>query len=188
MLSNLLASSLNVPLLYFHVSNKSTLTKDKIVYETPWSFQAEPYFNFLASTRSPDRKITTPDALMSYKNDLNCTGVYGLRAEGDRVYITEEGITRVPASSNFTLRIFGRLFSNSTQLAFTGSSSVCDKVTKIIHITNENILSENALEIVISLPLLEEFDIYYMCVKRICKEKDEKKSQRNGYIKEVKLG
>ncbi|GIY09010.1 metal transporter CNNM2 [Caerostris darwini] len=145
------------------MSNKSTPTKDKIVYETP------------CSTRSPDRKITTPDALMSYKNDLNCTGVFGLRAEGDRVYITEEGITRVPASSNFTLRIFGRLFSNSTQLAFTGSSSACDKVTKIIHITNENVLSENALEIVVSLPLLEEFDSYYLCVKRICKEKDEKK-------------
>ncbi|CAL1265152.1 unnamed protein product [Larinioides sclopetarius] len=113
---------------------------------------------------STERKITTSNAL---KLKLyNETRIFGLRAEGDRVYITEEGVTKVPASVNFILRIFGIHFSNRTQLAFTGSKSVCDKVTKIVTVTNRNVLSDTVLEIIISLPLVEDIDSYYICVKK----------------------
>ncbi|PRD32346.1 UNVERIFIED_CONTAM: Cnnm2 [Trichonephila clavipes] len=100
------------------------------------------------------------------ENEVNRTAIFGIRAEGDRVYITEEGITKIPASSNITLRIFGVHFSDKTELAFTGNSRVCDKVTKIVKITNENVITENVLEIILSIPLVEGIDSYYVCVKR----------------------
>lgn len=88
-----------------------------------------------------------------------------MRAEGDRVYITEDGFTIIPANVNITLRIFGIHFSNNTEVAFTSSNQFCEKITKIVKVNNENLLSENVLEIEISLPLIEETGSFYLCIK-----------------------
>ncbi|GFY78974.1 metal transporter CNNM2 [Trichonephila inaurata madagascariensis] len=117
-------------------------------------------------SRSTNQKITTSDAFTLLENEVNRTQIFGIRAEGDRVYITEEGVTKIPASSDITLRIFGVHFSNKTELAFTGSSRECAKVTKIVRITNENVINENVLELIVSIPLVEGIDSYYVCVKR----------------------
>ncbi|KAG8184776.1 hypothetical protein JTE90_011563 [Oedothorax gibbosus] len=111
------------------------------------------------------QKIVTSDAFTSYENDINAAKVFGMRAEGDRVYITEEGFTKIPANVNIILRIFGTQFSNNTELAFTGSNQFCEKIVKIVKVENENLLSENVLEIEISFPLLDGTESFYICIK-----------------------
>ncbi|XP_015908018.1 unextended protein isoform X2 [Parasteatoda tepidariorum] len=123
----------------------------------------------ILASQNHDQKISS-NALMSYDNDIIGTQVYGLRAEGDRVYITEEGFTKVPAMVNFTLRLFGIRFSNQTEIAFTTDSVIhpdkhCENIAKVVKIANKNVLSEHVLEIEISLPILEDSDSYFICVK-----------------------
>lgn len=106
-----------------------------------------------------------------YTSDPSRTRVVGMRAEGDRVYITEEGFTKIPANVNITVRMFGINFSSLSELAFTATSqhvgTSCDNLplTKVVKVTKENVISENVLEIQIALPVLENSDSYFICIK-----------------------
>ncbi|XP_054709137.1 unextended protein-like [Uloborus diversus] len=125
----------------------------------------------LSPSQKYERKDSTADALMSYENDISGTQIFGMRAEGDRVYITEEGFTKIPANVNVTIRLFGTHFSIHTELAFTSASqpagSRCDNLplTKIVKVSKENVISENVLEFELALPVLEDTESYYVCVK-----------------------
>lgn len=100
------------------------------------------------------------------------TKVFGVRAEGDRVYITEEGFTKIPANVNITVRLFGINFKNLSELAFTGidqkEDTSCDTLplTKVVKVTKENVISNNVLEIKLSLPVLETSESYFICLKQ----------------------
>lgn len=94
-----------------------------------------------------------------------------MRAEGDRVYITEDGFTKIPANVNITVRLFGVNLSNIAELAFTATSQLegtfCDTLplAKVVKISKEKVISDNVLEIQISLPVLENSGSYFACVK-----------------------
>lgn len=139
------------------------------------------YFVYCLAATSFLYRVTSTFPLTYYiflcicrTNDSNrTTKIFGLRAEGDRVYVTEEGFTKIPANVNVTVRFFGVNFRNLSELAFTGTSlaegDLCDTLplAKVVKVTQDNVISENVLEIQLSLPVLEITESYYICVKEL---------------------
>ncbi|GFT42295.1 metal transporter CNNM4 [Nephila pilipes] len=97
--------------------------------------------------------------------------LYGMRVNSDRVYNTKEGIIELPANTRVSMLLFGMEFSTETEIAFTniGKSrgSRCDDLPliKIINLSSSNILSDKALQLEISLPISENEERYYVCMK-----------------------
>ncbi|GFX32648.1 metal transporter CNNM2 [Trichonephila clavipes] len=99
------------------------------------------------------------------------SALYGMRINDDRVYNTEEGIIELPANKRVSMLLFGMEFSTETEIAFTniGKSrgNRCDDLPliKIINLSSGNILSDRALQLEISLPIAENGEMYYVCMK-----------------------
>ncbi|GIX96956.1 metal transporter CNNM4 [Caerostris darwini] len=95
----------------------------------------------------------------------------GIRAVSGRTSSSDEGVIEFPEYRKVRLLLFGMEFSNETEIAFTNigktRGSRCDDLPliKIISLSSDSVLSDMALEIETSLPLLTNGDVYYVCFK-----------------------
>lgn len=94
----------------------------------------------------------------------------GVRADGERIS-TSGDVTAIQANKNVELFLFGTDFTIGTEIAITTVSknrgSRCDNLPliNIFSLSAENIKSDNAVKLHISLPLLNSDGQYYFCIR-----------------------
>ncbi|XP_013774869.1 LOW QUALITY PROTEIN: metal transporter CNNM4-like [Limulus polyphemus] len=142
-------------------------------------------FVIYSDVTSQTLKETAGEALVNGKESFNDSAsgsvnrvehslpalVAGLRGEGNKVSVSPNGATLIPANQEIVLRFFGANFTKLTAIRFTtikqkkGSNCNYLSTTKVVYLQEEGFLNNNAIFLSVTLPDMESADdYYYICV------------------------
>ncbi|XP_023223767.1 metal transporter CNNM4-like [Centruroides sculpturatus] len=103
--------------------------------------------------------------------------IYGIRAEGNKVSLSSEGIVIIQENTDTLIRLFGRNFTTYTSVALTTTAAVrgnrCNEmpIEEIRHIEKTNFMNENVVKLKVKLRI-SPGKYYYFCVKEGQNSKD----------------